>query len=80
MSEERVTNSELLNRIDRKLAVIESKIDQIADHEERLRELEKARYKSAWVTSVLSSVLSASIVYAIIKMMGKKPMIPPCPC
>lgn len=61
------TNAELLNRIDRKLAVIESKIDQIADHEDRLRELEKARYKSAWITSVLSSALSAAIVFLIIK-------------
>lgn len=64
------TNLELLNRIDKKLAVIESKIDQIADHEDRLRELEKARYKSAWITSVLSSALSAAIVYLIIKALG----------
>ena len=65
------TNGELLNRIDKKLAVIESKIDQIADHEDRLRELEKARYKSAWITSVLSSALSAAIVFMIIKGLGK---------
>ena len=64
------SNAELLNRIDKKLVVIESKIDQIADHEDRLRELEKARYKSAWITSVLSSALSAAIVYLIIKALG----------
>ena len=61
------TNGELLNRIDKKLAVIESKIDQIADHEDRLRELERARYKSAWITSLASSALSAVIVFTIIK-------------
>jgi type IV secretory pathway component VirB8 len=61
------TNGELLNRIDKKLAVIESKIDQIADHEDRLRELERARYKSAWITSLASSALSAVIVFVIIK-------------
>jgi hypothetical protein len=61
------TNGELLNRIDKKLAVIESKIDQIADHEDRLRELERARYKSAWITSIASSALSAAIVFAILK-------------
>ena len=60
MSDEKVpTNSTLLVRIDTRLAVIESKIDQISDHEDRLRELEKARYKSAWITSVLSSALAS---------------------
>jgi hypothetical protein len=64
------SNAELLNRIDRKLAVIESKIDQIADHEDRLRELEKARYSSAWIYTILASALSAAIVYAIVKGLG----------
>jgi hypothetical protein len=62
-----LTNGELLNRIDRKLAVIESKIDQIADHEDRLRQLEKARYQSAWITSIMSSALASGIVYFIVK-------------
>jgi hypothetical protein len=62
-----MTNAELLNRIDRKLAVIELKIDQIADHEDRLRQLEKARYQSAWITSIASSALASGIVYFIVK-------------
>jgi hypothetical protein len=62
-----LTNGELLNRIDKKLAVIESKIDQIADHEDRLRQLEKARYQSAWITSIMSSALASGIVYFIVK-------------
>ena len=62
-----MTNGELLSRIDRKLAVIESKIDQIADHEDRLRELEKARYKSAWITSIMSSALASAVVYLIVR-------------
>ena len=64
------TNSTLLVRIDSRLAVIESKIDQISDHEDRLRELEKARYQSAWVTSILSSALASGIVYLIVKAVG----------
>lgn len=64
------TNSTLLVRIDTRLAVIESKIDQISDHEDRLRELEKARYQSAWVTSILSSALASGIVYLIVKAVG----------
>lgn len=68
MSEEKPpTNATLLVRIDTRLAIIESKIDQIADHEDRLRELEKARYQSAWVTSILSSALASGIVYLIVK-------------
>lgn len=68
MSEEKPpTNATLLVRIDTRLAVIESKIDQIADHEDRLRELEKARYQSAWITSILSSALASGIVYLIVK-------------
>ena len=62
-----LTNGELLNRIDKKLAVIESKIDQIADHEDRLRQLEKARYQSAWITSIMSSALASGIVYFIVR-------------
>ena len=64
------TNSTLLVRIDSRLAVIESKIDQISDHEDRLRELEKARYQSAWITSILSSALASGIVYLIVKAVG----------
>lgn len=67
MEEHKPTNAALLVRIDSRLAVIESKIDQISDHEDRLRELEKARYQSAWITSILSSALASGIVYLIVK-------------
>ena len=67
MEDHKPTNSSLLLRIDARLAVIESKIDQLADHEDRLRELEKARYQSAWITSIMSSVLSSGIVYFIVR-------------
>jgi len=66
--DEKPTNSSLLIRIDTRLAVIETKIDQLADHEDRLRELEKARYQSAWITSILSSALASGIVYVIVKV------------
>jgi type IV secretory pathway component VirB8 len=68
MDEQKPTNSSLLIRIDSRLAVIESKIDQLADHEDRLRELEKARYQSAWITSIVSSALASAIVYMIVKV------------
>jgi len=66
--DEKPTNSSLLIRIDTRLAVIETKIDQLADHEDRLRELEKARYQSAWITSIVSSALASAIVYMIVKV------------
>jgi hypothetical protein len=66
--DEKPTNSSLLIRIDTRLAVIETKIDQLADHEDRLRELEKARYQSAWITSIVSSALASAIVYVIVKV------------
>ena len=64
------TNFALLQKIETRLSVIESKLGVLTDHEERIRELEKARYKSAWITSVASSALSAAIVYLILKTTG----------
>jgi len=69
MSDERhPTNQALLLRIESRLTGIESKIDTLADHEDRLRELEKARYQSAWITSILSSAMASAIVYVIVKV------------
>jgi hypothetical protein len=50
--------------------VIESKLDTIIDHENRIRDLEQARYKSAWITSALTSAISAGFVFVIIKGLG----------
>ena len=69
MDDQKPTNSTLLVRIDTRLAIIETKIDQLSDHEDRLRELEKARYQSAWITSILSSALASAIVYVIVKVL-----------
>jgi hypothetical protein len=68
MSDERPTNQSLLMALNSRLAVIESKIDHIADIEDRLRALEKARYQSAWVISLLSSAMSAGIVGLILRI------------
>lgn len=69
MSDERPTsNQALLIRLESRLAVIESKIDSIADIEDRLRELEKARYQSTWIISLLSSAMSAGIVATVLRL------------
>lgn len=64
------SNSALLLQITHRLAAIEAKLDVVSDHEDRIRELEKARYSSAWLTSILSAALSAGIVALILKLVG----------
>ena len=61
------TTPVLLADISNRLAVIEARLEIISDHENRLRELEKARWQSAWLTSILSSALASGIVALIIK-------------
>jgi len=42
----------------------------VKDHELRLRDLEKARWQTAWVTSVASAVLTALIVFLVNSNLG----------
>lgn len=80
MSEvKRPNNSELLQKIVNDMAEIKTDLavikrdvsshaDLVIDHEARIRELEKARWKSAWVTGVLSAVITSAIVGFLIKL------------
>jgi hypothetical protein len=61
------TTPVLLADINNRLAVIEARLEIISDHENRIRELEKARWQSAWLTSILSSALASGIVAIIIR-------------
>jgi hypothetical protein len=61
------TTPVLLADINNRLAVIEARLEIISDHENRIRELERARWQSAWLTSILSSALASGIVAFIIK-------------
>jgi hypothetical protein len=75
----RPNNSELLQRIVDDMSIIKTDIavikkdvtihsDLVIDHEARIRELEKARWQSAWVTGVLSAVITSSIVGVLVKL------------
>ena len=64
------TNQALLVRLVQDMAEVKAQLKVVADHENRIRELEKARYSSAWITSILSAGLSSAIVYFIIKTIG----------
>jgi hypothetical protein len=75
----RPNNSELLLKIVNDMAEIKTDIavikkdvtiqsDLVIDHEMRIRELEKARWQSAWVTAVLSAVITSAIVGVLVKL------------
>jgi hypothetical protein len=80
MSEvKRPNNGELLQRIVEDMSIIKTDIavikkdvtiqsDLVIDHEARIRELEKARWQSAWVTGVLSAVITSGIVGVLVKL------------
>lgn len=77
----RPNNSELLQRIVNDMAEIKTDLavikrdvsshaDLVIDHEARIRELEKARWKSAWLTGLLSAVVTSALVALILKALG----------
>ena len=57
-----------LTSIDRRLSVIEDRLTILADHEDRIRDLEKARYQSAIIISIATAVLSSAAVAIILKV------------
>lgn len=74
----RPNNGELLLKIVNDMAEIKTDIavikkdvtiqsDLVIDHEMRIRELEKARWQSAWVTAVLSAVITSTVVGVLVK-------------
>jgi len=74
-------NGELLQRIVADMAEIKTDIavikrdvvttsDLVLDHETRIRELEKAHWRSAWVTGVLSALITSGLVSLIVKVLG----------
>lgn len=57
-----------LIQVVRDIAELKTMVQNYADIELRVRELEKARWKSAFVTSIISSALSASVVALVIRL------------
>ena len=60
----------LLLQLVQDVADIKAGIQSVADHETRIRELEKARWSSAWLTGLLSAGISSVLVAIIIKSLG----------
>jgi len=60
----------LLLQIVQDMAEIKADIKAVADHETRIRELEKARWSSAWLTGLLSAGISSVLVAIILNALG----------
>jgi hypothetical protein len=66
MSEQpRQNTATILGHIDKRLSVIEARLEILGDHETRIRELEKARYQSAIIISITTAVIVAGIVSVV---------------
>ena len=59
----------LLLQIVADLAEIKATVKNYADLELRVRELEKARWSSAWLTGILSAAVSSGVVALIMKVL-----------
>lgn len=59
----------LLLQIVADLAEIKATVKNYADLELRIRDLEKARWSSAWLTGILSAAVSSGIVALIMRVM-----------
>lgn len=56
------TQSQLLWALVQDMAEIKATIKMVHDHEDRIRELEKARWQTAWITALASAALTALVV------------------
>ena len=64
------TQSQLLWALVQDMAEIKATIKMVQDHEERIRELEKARWQTAWVTALASASATALVVAFITTKLG----------
>jgi hypothetical protein len=55
------TEAKWLQSIDKKLSIIETKLEVFADHETRIRELEKKSYQTAVVISIITALITAVV-------------------
>lgn len=62
------TQSQLLWALVQDMAEIKATIKTVQDHEERIRELEKARWQTAWVTALASATATALVVGFITRL------------
>ena len=61
-------NDKILIQLVRDIAEVKAMVQNYADIELRVRELEKARWESAWVTGLLSAAISSTFVAVVIRL------------
>jgi type IV secretory pathway component VirB8 len=66
----RSTQSQLLWALVQDMAELKATIKMVHDHEERIRELEKARWQTAWITALASAAATAILVSFIMTSIG----------
>lgn len=52
------------------MAEVKATVKMVMDHEERIRELEKARWQTAWITALASAAATALVVGFITTQFG----------
>lgn len=62
MPEQRPNTAALLAHIEKRLAVIEQRLEILGDHEARIRELEKSKNQNAVIMGLVTAVVVAVIV------------------
>tara|TARA_R110000796_G_C14525116_1_gene431295 strand:- start:1221 stop:1445 length:225 start_codon:yes stop_codon:yes gene_type:complete len=66
----RSTQSQLLWALVQDMAEVKATVKMVIDHEDRIRELEKARWQTAWITAMASAAATALVVGAIMATIG----------
>lgn len=64
------TQSQLLWSIVQDMAEIKATVRVVQDHEDRIRELEKARWQTAWITALASASATALVVALITQVVN----------
>lgn len=64
------TQSQLLWALVQDMAEIKATVKMVTDHEERIRELEKARWQTAWITALASASATALVVALVTTALG----------
>ena len=64
------TQSQLLWALVQDMAEVKATVKMVMDHEERIRELEKARWQTAWITALASAAATALVVGFITTQFG----------
>lgn len=64
------TQSQLLWALVQDMAEVKATIKVVHDHEDRIRELEKARWQTAWITALASAAATGAVVAFVTMTIG----------